>query len=164
MFAVMSIDHPFVRRLIAHIPPGQFFRYILVGVWNTGFGYGTFVLFTFLLSLRWPKYGYLPAGLLSSVVNISVAFMGYKKFVFKTKGNYLQEWLRSMAVYGSSIAIGFVALPCVVFAVRHATTIDQKAPYVAAALMTGFNAVYNFIGHRKFSFRARVESPAEQVV
>ncbi len=150
-------DHPFVRRVIAHIPPGQFFRYILVGVWNTGFGYGTFVLFTYLLSLRWPTYGYLPAGLLSSVLNISVAFMGYKKFVFKTKGNYLHEWLRCMAVYGSSIAIGFVALPCVVFAVRHVTSIDQKAPYVAAALMTGFNAVYNFIGHRKFSFRGRVE-------
>jgi hypothetical protein len=69
-----------------------------------------------------------------------------------------------MAVYGSSIAIGLVALPCLVFAVRHVSSIDQKAPYVAAALMTGFNAVYNFVGHRKFSFRTPVESPAEQVV
>jgi hypothetical protein len=59
-----------------------------------------------------------------------------------------------MAVYGSSIAIGFVILPCVVYLIRHTTAIDTKAPYIAAALMTGFNAVYNFIGHKKFSFRS----------
>ncbi len=154
-------ERPFVQRLLAHIPPGQFFRYLLVGVWNTGFGYGTFVLFTYLFSLHWPRYGYLPGGLVSSVVNISVAFMGYKKFVFQTKGNYLREWLRCMAVYGSSIAIGTAVLPCVVFLIRHFSGIDQKAPYIAAALMTGFNAVYNFLGHKKFSFRARTEAAVE---
>jgi hypothetical protein len=58
-----------------------------------------------------------------------------------------------MAVYGSSVAIGFVILPCVVFLIRHSTAIDMKAPYIAAALMTGFNAFYNFLGHKKFSFR-----------
>jgi hypothetical protein len=59
-----------------------------------------------------------------------------------------------MAVYGSSIAIGFVILPCVVFWIRRSTAFDTKAPYIAAALMTGFNAIYNFLGHKKFSFRA----------
>jgi putative flippase GtrA len=152
----MLSEHPLVRRLASHIPPGQFLRYLLVGIWNTGFGYATFALFTYVLSLHWPRYGYIPASLLSSIVNISVAFLGYKKFVFKTKGNYLQEWLRCVAVYGSSIAIAFVVLPCVVFAVRHFTSIDQKAPYIAAALVTGFNAIYNFLGHRKFSFRSGV--------
>jgi putative flippase GtrA len=148
-------EHPMIRRLFSHVPPGQFSRYLLVGIWNTGFGYGTFVLFVFLLSKPWPTYGYIPGGILSSVVSITVAFFGYKWFVFKTQGNYLREWLRCMAVYGSSIAIGTVILPCVVFAIRHATMIDRKAPYVAAALMLGFNTVYNFLGHKKFSFRER---------
>jgi putative flippase GtrA len=141
------------ERLLSHIPPGQFFRYVLVGVWNTAFGYATFVLFTYLLSGRWPRYGYIPAGLLASVFSITVAFFGYKIFVFKTKGNYLSEWLRCMAVYGSSVAIGFVILPCIVFLIRHSTAIDTKAPYIAAALMTVFNAIYNFLGHKKFSFQ-----------
>ena len=80
-----------MKSLLSHIPPGQFFRYLLVGIWNTGFGYGLFVLFTYLLSKRWPEYGYIPASLLSSVFSITVAFFGYKLYVFKTKGNYLQE-------------------------------------------------------------------------
>jgi putative flippase GtrA len=146
-------EHQRVQQLLSHIPPGQFFRYLLVGIWNTGFGYAMFVLFTFLLSQWWPRYGYIPGGLLSSFFSITVAFFGYKLFVFKTKGNYLREWLRCFAVYGSSIAIGSVILPCLVFLIRHSTTIDTKAPYLAAALMTGFNTIYNFIGHKKFSFR-----------
>jgi len=144
-----------LRKLLSHIPPGQFFRYLLVGIWNTGFGYGTFALFTFLLSRRWPEYGYIPAGILSSLLNITVAFLGYKWFVFKTSGNYLREWMRCLAVYGSGIAIGLAILPCLVFVIRHATTIDSKAPYIAAAMMTGFNAIYSFVGHKKFSFRRR---------
>jgi putative flippase GtrA len=141
-----------MKSLFSHIPPGQFFRYVLVGIWNTGFGYALFVIFTYLLSRRWPQYGYIPASLLSSVFSITVAFFGYKLYVFKTKGNYLAEWVRCVAVYGSSIAIGLAILPCVVFLIRHATTIDTKAPYLAAAVMTGFNAIYNFVGHKKFSF------------
>jgi putative flippase GtrA len=148
-----------LERFLSHIPPGQFFRYILVGVWNTGFGYAMFALFTYLLSQRWPRYGYIPGGLLASVFSITVAFFGYKFFVFKTRGNYLREWMRCVAVYGSSIAIGTVVLPCVVYLIRHATTMDTKAPYVGAALMTGFNAIYNFLGHRKFSFRAVETGP-----
>ena len=147
------LDHPVLQRLLSHIPPRQLFRYLLVGIWNTGFGYGMFVLFTYLLSRRWPQYGYIPASILSSIFAVTVAFFGYKLFVFKTTGNYLREWLRCMAVYGSSIAIGSVALPCVVFLIRQVTAVDRNAPYLAAALMTGFNTVYNFLGHKNFSFR-----------
>lgn len=142
-----------MRGLLSHIPPGQFFRYLLVGVWNTAFGYALFALFTYILSRRWPQNGYIAAGLLSSVFSITVAFFGYKLFVFKTKGNYLREWLRCLTVYASGIAIGLTALPCIVYVIRHSTSIDTKAPYLAAAVMTGFNTVYNFLGHKKFSFR-----------
>ena len=142
-----------MRGLLSHIPPGQFFRYLLVGIWNTAFGYGLFALFTYLLSPHWPQYGYLAAGLFSSVFSITVAFFGYKLFVFKTKGNYLREWARCMTVYASGIAIGLAVLPCIVYVIRHSTAIDTKAPYLAAAVMTGFNTIYNFLGHKKFSFR-----------
>jgi putative flippase GtrA len=156
-------DHPILQRLFSHIPPGQFLRYLLVGVWNTAFGYATFVLFVFLLSRRWPRYGYIPGGLLSSVLSITVAFFAYKWLIFKTHGDYLKEWLRCVVVYSSNIAIGLVVLPILVFLLRHMTTIDQKAPYVGAALMTGFNAIYNFLGHKKFSFRSAPQAQPETV-
>jgi putative flippase GtrA len=149
-----------MKGLLSHIPPGQFLRYVLVGIWNTAFGYALFALFTFLLSRRWPDYGYIAAGLFSSVFSITVAFFGYKLFVFKTKGNYLREWVRCLTVYGSSIAVGLAILPCIVYLIRHATAMDTKAPYIAAAVMTGFNTIYNFLGHKKFSFR-KEQTPAE---
>jgi putative flippase GtrA len=146
-------DHPVLQSIFSHIPPGQFLRYLVVGVWNTGFGYAAFVLFTLLLSRPFPRYGYISAGVISSVLSITVAFLGYKWFIFKTKGNYLGEWIRCMAVYGSSMVLGAFVLPGTVFVVRHTTSIDRKAPYVAAAIISGVNVFYNFLGNKKFSFR-----------
>ncbi|MDA8382739.1 MAG: glycosyltransferase [Betaproteobacteria bacterium] len=139
-------------RLTSHIPPGQFGRYLLVGLWNTLFGYSTFAALTALLD-PYVRQSYILAAVLSSVLNISVAFLGYKWFVFKTKGNYLREWGRCVAVYGSSMVLGIGALPIVVWAIRLTTKFDRQAPYLAGALLMGFSVIYNFLGHKKFSFR-----------
>ncbi len=142
----------FVSRLTSHIPPGQFGRYLLVGMWNTLFGYSTFAVLTALLKPYVPQ-SYILAAALSSLLNISVAFLGYKWFVFKTKGNYLREWVRCLAVYGSSMIVGIVALPIVVWVIHRTTAFDRQAPYLAGALVTLFGVVYNFLGNKKFSFR-----------
>lgn len=149
------------RRPFSHVPHGQLLRFIGVGLWNTAFGYATFALFAFLLSRHFPNYGYIIAGVASSVVSISVAFLGYKWLVFKTKGNYLREWIRCVAVYSSSILLGLLLLPTLVFVVRHVTTIDKRAPYVAAALIAIINAIYNFIGNKNFAFNRRMVENGE---
>jgi len=82
--------------------PGQFGRYLLVGAWNTLFGYGTFALFTAVLNPIVP-HSYIWASLLSSLLNITVAYFGYKWFVFKTKGNYLREWMRCVACTAAAL-------------------------------------------------------------
>ena len=150
---------PFLRRLVAHVPAGQLIRFILVGVWNTLFGYASFALLTYLLEPRFPPFGYMIAAAIASVLNISLAFLGYKWFVFKTTGNTLREWVRCMVVYSSSIALGLVLLPILVFVIRHATHIDEKAPYVAAAALVCINALYNFVGNKKFTFRQPASEP-----
>jgi putative flippase GtrA len=143
---------PGVSSLLSHIPPGQFGRYLLVGMWNTLFGYGTFAGFTALLDPRIP-YGYVVASAASTSLSITQAFLLYKWFVFKTKGNYLREWLRCIAVYGSNILLNLILLPPLVLAIRHLTRFDRPAPYIAGALLAGFNVIYSFIGHKTFSFR-----------
>ena len=135
-----------------HIPPGQFGRYLLVGAWNTFFGYGTFALFTAVLNPIVP-HSYIWASLLSSLLNITVAYFGYKWFVFKTKGNYLREWMRCVAVYSGGIAFALIALPVLVLLIRRNTRFFAEAPYIAGALLTVVVVVYNFLGHKKFSFR-----------
>ena len=141
------------RGFTQHIPPGQFGRYLLVGIWNTLFGYSTFALLTAVLTPVVP-YSYMWASVLSSVLNITVAFLGYKWFVFKTKGNYLREWLRCLAVYSSGIIFSLIALPVLVTIIRHKTRFFSQAPYIAGAILTGLVVVYSFVGHKNFSFRS----------
>src|SRR5664280_1059208 len=140
-------------KLTRHIPPGQFGRYLLVGAWNTLFGYGSFAFFTAILSPMIP-HSYIAACVISNVLSISVAYIGYKFFVFKTKGNYLREWIRCVGVYSGGILFGVLTLPVLVLVIRRNTRFVAEAPYIAGAILTAFMMVYSFVGHKKFSFRS----------
>ena len=140
-------------KLTRHVPPGQFGRYLLVGAWNTLFGYGSFAFFTAILSPMIP-HSYIVALVISSLLNISVSYLGYKFFVFKTKGNYLREWIRCVGVYSGGILFGVFILPVLVLVIRRNTRFFTEAPYIAGALLTAFMVVYSFVGHKKFSFRS----------
>jgi putative flippase GtrA len=121
-------------------------------VWNTVFGYATYAFLTALLTPRLPG-AYIPASVIASVLNITVAFLGYKWFIFKTKGNYLREWVRCVLVYSGGIIVGIILLPVLVYGLRHSTS-DDAAPYVAGAVLTGLNVVVGFLGHKTFSFQS----------
>jgi hypothetical protein len=40
--SLSDFANQWIAKLTRHIPPGQFGRYLLVGAWNTLFGYGSF--------------------------------------------------------------------------------------------------------------------------
>jgi len=143
---------PWLDALARHFPPGQFARYLVVGVFNTLFGYGTFALLVAILDRVMP-HGYILASVISGIVNITVAYFNYKFFVFKTKGNYLREWARCVAVYSSAIALNTLLLPVAVFAIRRWTNLYVAAPYIAGAVLIGCTTIYSFLGHKRFSFR-----------
>ena len=128
-------------------------RYLAVGACNTVFGYGCFALFTLLLSPIF-SYGYVLASLLANLFSISFAFLGYKWFVFKTRGNYLKEWIRCVGVYAGSMIISAAALPFVVGIVRRQPGHEHSAPYIAGAIVLAFSVVFSFFGHRHVSFAA----------
>jgi putative flippase GtrA len=87
------------------------------------------------------------------VLNITVSFLGYKWFVFRTRGNYLKEWARCLIVYSGSIALGLALLPPTVFVVGHLTGNPRAAPYIAGALLLGVQVILSFLGHKTFSFK-----------
>jgi len=154
--ATMASDDPrmissAVSSLARHVPRGELARYLAVGIWNTAFGYGTFALLTALLEGHVPA-SYMAASLLSSVLNITVSFLGYKWLVFRTKGNYLKEWARCLMVYSGSIVLGLALLPPTVFLTAYLTGNAGAAPYIAGALVMGVQVIVSFVGHRTFSF------------
>jgi putative flippase GtrA len=148
----------FGSRITKHIPPAQLLRYILIGGWNTVFGYTCFFLMNRWLATVMPAYSYLAASLASSLVAITVAFLGYKWFVFRTKGNYLREWLRTLTVYSGGVLVSTLTLAPLVGLIRHTTRYQTEAPYVAVAMIALFNLISSFLGHRHFSFR-RTSAP-----
>jgi putative flippase GtrA len=165
---------PWRSRLAKQMPPGQFTRYLIVGVWNTFFGYSLYALFTALLTPRL-RFAYLYASVFSNLIAITVAYFGYKFFVFKTKGNYFVEWFRCILVYGSGILPGLVVLPLLVGGLHYGFHLDRSAPYIAGALWTALTVIYTFFGHKNFSFRVpddaahdaattEVEPPIEDIV
>jgi putative flippase GtrA len=134
----------------------QFSRYLLVGGFNTVFGYSLFALFNWFFA--GVSYGYMYASFLASLIAITVAFLGYKWFVFHTRGNYLMEWVRCAGVYGSSMAIGLVGLPILVPILRGHMQHPERASYIAAALLTVITVIFSFVGHKNISFRRKLNS------
>jgi len=142
-----------VNRLF-HNSSTQFARYLLVGGFNTLFGYGLFALRNWSFT-GMGQYSYMYATVLSSLIAITVAFLGYKWFVFRTRGNYFAEWIRCLGVYGGSMLIGWIGMPVLVTLLRHQLHRIESAPYVAAAVMTVITVLISFLGHKNISFRSK---------
>lgn len=176
-----------LQRMVNLFPGGQFVRYLCVGIFNTFFGYVSFVVMLTLLNAvlpdRWLYLTVVLASMLGMPLNITVAYFGYKFFVFRTKGNYLGEWLKCFAVYGTGMIPGLVALsaltrflqsmihgqaaPLHVFLraveihlsgrpltfLQHIATGNTMAAYIAGAIVIGVSTIYSFVGHKKVTFR-----------
>jgi putative flippase GtrA len=134
-----------VREIVAKCYASQPLRFLVVGGWNTAFGYFFFSLLYYLLS---PRVHYLAIQAVCVVVNVTMAYACYKFIVFRTRGNYLREYLRFYAVYAVPIGFGFLLL---------AFTIEvlKMNAYLAQALVTGLIAVTSYLGHKHFSFKSR---------
>ena len=139
------------------LPSGAVIRFLMVGGFNTVFSLilysGLVLLFSRLFpALAKPLVADI-AFAISTPVAITVAFLCYKHFVFRTKGNYLKEWLRCFAVYGVSFLAGLAILPT-------ATHLFERVPltYPYAAILAGMvnsviTACYSYFAHKKFSFK-----------
>ena len=148
-----------VRQLL---PSAQVVRYLLVGAGNTVFGYGCFSLFTWLFVRAAPAHPGLAASaatVVAGVTNITVSFLGYKLFVFRSKGRFLPEYLRSFVVYLPTMAFSAVAIAPLTAFLRHVLpSQQQRAPYLAGALLTALTVCTSFLGHKYFSFRKKPET------
>jgi putative flippase GtrA len=156
---IENLDGGWLSRLFSYIPPGQFLHYLCVGVFNTVFGYATSAGALFLLNhfvaQRYLSLTVIAASLITFPLNITVAYLGYKIFVFHTRGNYLREWLRCFAVYGTVMIPGLLALGALTRFFQSYLHLTRSAGYLALALLTGITAIFSFVGHKKVTFRPR---------
>lgn len=121
----------------------QKIRYLIGGIYNTIFGYLAFValLLVFERSLH-----YLIVLVISHVISVANAFIVYRRFVFKSTGRVLFEYLRFNLVYLIAFIFNIAALPFLV-------EIARMTPMKGQAAITVVTVILSYVGHKYFSFK-----------
>jgi len=129
----------------------------MVGGFNTAFSLalysGCVIALARLLPTRGKPLIADIAFAVSTPIAITVAFLCYKHFVFRTAGNYLREWLRCFAVYSVSFPMGLAIVPTATHFFQRASLTHTYAPYLAGLVNSFCIACYSYFGHKKFSFK-----------
>jgi len=118
-------------------------RYILTGSWNTLFGYSLVVIFYELLS---DSLSTFTISIVSSIIAILQSFVAYKIFVFKTKGNWFKELLKSYLVYGVATVISAIFLTILVDYLLFSI-------YTSQLIVIGIVVIGSYYGHKFFTFK-----------
>jgi putative flippase GtrA len=139
------------------LPTGEVIRFLLVGGFNTVFSIALAYVLILPVEFFFPKlpraaattiatYAALPLG-------ITVAFLGYKWFVFRTRGNYFKEWLKVFAVYGVSLPFPAIVIPIATSLFLYLKLNPHLASLGAVIANSGAIACYSYFAHKKFSFK-----------
>ena len=126
-------------------------KFVLVGIWNTIFGYLVFILLETLFSLYIsPQYiSYMSASVLGQIVAVINAFVFHKYLTFKSsaKGRELiKEFFRFTMTYGFTFCLNLALLPFFV-------EIFHITPKVSAGIIIFIVLPINYFGHSRFSFK-----------
>lgn len=117
-------------------------RFVIVGGWNTVFGYATFaILYGFLHE----RVNYLAIAVMAHAIAVVNAFVCHRLLVFKRRGSWLSTFARFNFSQITVGAIGLVGLWVLV-------SICRMNPLTAQLLLTVFTVVLSYLAHRHFSF------------
>jgi glycosyltransferase involved in cell wall biosynthesis len=117
--------------------------YLVVGGWNTLFGYLAFSALYYLLSSH---LNYVLIFIAAYSISTLNAYWGYKRFVFKTATRFIEEFPRFALVYVGALAVNLVVFPWL-------TTTLGLNPYLSQVLFTVVLVVTTYIVNQRFSFR-----------
>ncbi|MGV8881083.1 MAG: GtrA family protein [Rhodoglobus sp.] len=130
-------------------------RFLIVGAFNTFFGYGLFVAFELLVGKHTSYFVSLYG---SFVIAASVAFLLHRHFTYRVTGtgNIFIDFLRFQGVNFVALGVNTLVLPLFV-------EVFGINVLIAQALIVIITTLVSYFGHKFFSFRRRAE-PADGVV
>jgi putative flippase GtrA len=118
--------------------------YLVVGGWNTLFGYGVWAVLQFLLG---EHLHYLVVVLLAWPIAVLNAYVGYRYVVFRSHGSVLREFPRFSLVYLLTLVVNLSLLPV-------ALSVLPFNIYIVQALLTTVVVASSYLSHRYYSFGA----------
>lgn len=116
--------------------------FLIAGIANTIFGYAAALI---VYRLFYESIGLIAVSVLSNIISISFAFLSYKIFVFKTKGNWIGEYLRCYLVYGMSAGMSVAMIWILV-------KLFGLPFWLAQGLSIAIIVLFSFFAHKKFTF------------
>jgi putative flippase GtrA len=136
-----------VLRLIRRLLKDERVRFLIVGGFNTLFGFGLFVFFELVVG---QYIGYLISLYSSYVIAVIVAFLLHRHFTYRVTGtgNIFIDFLRFAGVSLVALAVNTVALPLLVEVVG-------ITPIISQALIVVITTLVSYFGHKLFSFRRK---------
>jgi putative flippase GtrA len=126
----------------------QKIRYLLVGGYNTAFGYGVFAILWWFFN---NQLHYIVLLTISHILSVINAYIGYRLVVFRAKGAWLYEFFKFNLVYLGSFAFNLAALPVFIeeFKIH---------PLIAQAIIIVFTVIFSYTLHSRVTFKKRKES------
>ena len=118
-------------------------RYLLVGVWNTLFGYGVMVGLFYLLI---PYLSLIVVTVIANICGITMSFVTYKLLVFCTPGNWLKEYFKSYIVYGGAACFN-------IFLIWGLSGKLGLSIWFAQGVAIPLGVVSSYFGHKYLTFR-----------
>lgn len=129
--------------------------FVVVGCWNTLFGYCVWALLEYALH---DHLHYVVILALSWPISLLNAYVCYRFIVFRSRGSVFRELPRFALVYAFSLVLGLIALPILV------NTLPFSI-YVSWAGFTAAMVVVTYLAHKFFSFgggRRRSPAPVDE--
>ena len=125
-------------------------RFVMVGIWNTIFGYMVFfILDTFFEDIFTKRYfAYMSAMILGQIVATINAFVLHKYVTFKSevKGKgIIPEFFRFCMTYVFTFSLSLILLPFLVEVIGF-------HPRIGAAVIIIITTIVSYFGHSRFSF------------
>ena len=117
--------------------------YLVVGGWNTLFGYAIWALFYYLLRSH---LHYLVIQVIGWPFAVANAYICYRYIVFRSRGSVWRELPRFSLVYVGGLVLTLAVLPILV----HVIPFNL---YVIQALFTAVVIILTYLAHKYFSFR-----------
>jgi putative flippase GtrA len=128
--------------MIKALPWQRLSRFVIVGIWNTIFGYLMFVLFALAFADRWHHQVILAV---SFAVSVAQAYATQRYLVFKSTNAIAREFPRFVTVNLSVLALNALLLEVLV---------RLAVPLLLAQLIAIFACtVVSFVAHQFWSFR-----------
>ena len=130
-------------------PRREQIQYLVVGAWNTAFGYAVWATLEYLFH---DLLDYWMIVVASYPIAIANAYLTYRYIVFRSHGPILRELPRFSTVYVLTLVANLVALPILL-------NVLPFSIYVTQAIFLIGVVVASYLGHRSLQLRLSWATP-----